>query len=91
MESHKLSLKVKAGYGVCDLGGNLFFTATAFVLLNFLTDTVGLAAGLAGTVLMIGRFWDAFYDPVIGYISDRTTSKWGRRRPYRGLFRCSRR
>lgn len=82
MESHKLSLKVKAGYGVCDLGGNLFFTATAFVLLNFLTDTVGLAAGLAGTVLMIGRFWDAFYDPVIGYISDRTTSKWGRRRPY---------
>lgn len=81
-ESGKLSFKVKAGYGVCDLGGNLFFTATAFVLLNFLTDTVGIAAGLAGTALMIGRLWDAFYDPVIGYISDRTKSRWGRRRPY---------
>ncbi len=82
MDGNKLSFKVKAGYGVCDLGGNLFFTATAFVLLNFLTDSVGLAAGLAGTVLMIGRIWDAFYDPVIGYLSDRTSSRWGRRRPY---------
>lgn len=78
----KLSLGVKLGFGVCDLGGNLFFTATAFVLMNFLTDTVGLNAGLAGTALMIGRFWDAFYDPIIGYASDRTRSHWGRRRPF---------
>ncbi|MBP7737433.1 MAG: MFS transporter [Spirochaetes bacterium] len=78
----KLSLKTKLGYGVCDVGGNLFFTVTAFVLMNYLTDTVGLAAGLAGTALMIGRIWDAFYDPVIGYISDRTRSTMGRRRPY---------
>jgi glycoside/pentoside/hexuronide:cation symporter, GPH family len=77
-----LSLRTKIGYGVCDLGGNLFFTATAFVLLNYLTDTVGLAAGLAGTVLMIGRIWDAFYDPIIGYLSDRTKSAMGRRRPF---------
>lgn len=77
-----LSRRVKLGYGVCDLGGNLFFTVTSFVLLNYLTDTVGLAAGLAGTALMIGRLWDAFYDPVIGYASDHTTSRLGRRRPY---------
>jgi glycoside/pentoside/hexuronide:cation symporter, GPH family len=81
-ENGKLPIGVKLGFGVCDLGGNLFFTATAFVLLNFLTDTVGLMAGLAGTALMIGRIWDAFYDPVIGYASDRTRSRWGRRRPY---------
>ena len=78
----KLGLRVKLGYGVCDLGGNLFFTVTAFVLLNYLTDTVGLIAGLAGTALMIGRIWDAFYDPIIGYASDRTRSRWGRRRPF---------
>lgn len=78
----KLSLKTKLGFGVCDVGGNLFFTVTAFVLMNYLTDTVGLAAGLAGTALMIGRIWDAFYDPIIGFISDRTKSKMGRRRPY---------
>jgi len=82
MEEKKLSLGTKMGYGVCDFGGNLFFTATAFVLMNFLTDTVGLAAAMAGVALMVGRIWDAFYDPVIGYISDRTVTKMGRRRPY---------
>lgn len=82
MSPGKLPLRTKLGYGVYDLGGNLFFTVTAFVLLNFLTDVVGLAAGLAGTVLMIGRIWDACYDPVIGYLSDRTRTRMGRRRPY---------
>ncbi|MFA5398888.1 MAG: glycoside-pentoside-hexuronide (GPH):cation symporter [Dehalococcoidia bacterium] len=82
MEQGKVSLGVKLGYGVCDFGANLFFTATAFILLNYLTDTVGLAAALAGIALMVGRLWDAFYDPVIGYISDRTVNKMGRRRPY---------
>jgi GPH family glycoside/pentoside/hexuronide:cation symporter len=78
----KLSTGVKLGYGVADFGGNLFFTATAFVLLNYLTDTVGLAASLAGIALMAGRMWDAFYDPIIGYLSDRTKTKMGRRRPF---------
>ncbi len=82
MEEKKLAVGVKVGYGVADFGGNLFFTATAFVLLNYLTDTVGLAAALAGTALMVGRIWDAFYDPIIGYISDRTKTKMGRRRPF---------
>lgn len=82
MEEKKLSLGVKLGYGAADFGGNLFFTATAFVLLNYLTDTVGLAAALAGIALMVGRIWDAFYDPIIGYVSDRTVNKMGRRRPY---------
>ncbi len=82
MEEKKLSVGVKIGYGVADFGGNLFFTATAFVLLNYLTDTVGLSAALAGIALMVGRIWDAFYDPVIGYISDRTKTKMGRRRPF---------
>ena len=82
MEEKKLSKGVKIGYGVADFGGNLFFTATAFVLLNYLTDTVGLSAALAGIALMVGRIWDAFYDPIIGYISDRTKTKMGRRRPF---------
>jgi GPH family glycoside/pentoside/hexuronide:cation symporter len=47
-----------------------------------LTDIVGLSAALAGTVLMIGKIWDAVTDPITGYISDRTRSRWGRRRPY---------
>jgi GPH family glycoside/pentoside/hexuronide:cation symporter len=82
MEENKLSVGVKLGYGVADFGGCLFFAATAFVLLNYLTDTVGLSAALAGIALMVGRIWDAFYDPIIGYISDRTKTKMGRRRPF---------
>ena len=82
MEEKKLAVGTKIGYGVADFGGNLFFTATAFVLLNYLTDTVGLAASLAGIALMVGRIWDAFYDPIIGFISDRTKTKMGRRRPF---------
>jgi len=82
MEPQKLTLKTKVGFGICDLGGNLFFTVIAFLLLNYLTDTVGIAAGLAGTIVMIGKIWDAVTDPVIGYISDRTVTRWGRRRPF---------
>jgi GPH family glycoside/pentoside/hexuronide:cation symporter len=79
---NRLSLKEKLGFGVFDLGGNLFFTALGFWSLNYLTDTAGLAAGLAGFAVMIGKLWDAVSDPMMGYISDRTRSPWGRRRPY---------
>jgi len=78
----KLPIREKLGFGVLDLGGNLFFTALGFWSLNYLTDTVGLAAGLAGTAVMIGKLWDAVTDPMMGFISDRTRSRWGRRRPY---------
>jgi len=82
MEPQKLTLKTKIGFGICDLGGNLFFTVIAFLLLNYLTDTVGIAAGLAGAIIMVGKIWDAVTDPVIGYVSDRTRTRWGRRRPF---------
>ncbi|GAB1482184.1 MFS transporter [Treponema sp.] len=82
MASAKLPVRVKMGFGICDLGGNLFFTAMGFWSLIYLTDTVGLAAGLAGTAIMIGKLWDAVTDPAMGFISDRTRSRWGRRRPY---------
>lgn len=77
-----LSLGVKLGFGVGDLGGNLFFTAMGFWSLNYLTDTVGIAAVAAGSAIMAGKVWDAVTDPVMGFISDRTRSRWGRRRPY---------
>jgi GPH family glycoside/pentoside/hexuronide:cation symporter len=78
----KLSVKQKLGFGIFDLGGNMLFTVMGFWCLNYLTDTVGLAAALAGTAVMIGKIWDAVTDPVMGFISDRTLSRWGRRRPY---------
>lgn len=78
----KLSIGTKAGFGVCDLGGNLFFTAMGFWALNYLTDTVALPAAAAGLAIMIGKIWDAVTDPMMGFISDRTKTRFGRRRPY---------
>jgi glycoside/pentoside/hexuronide:cation symporter, GPH family len=78
----RLSLRTKLGFGVCDLGGNLFFTALGFWALKYLTDTVGIAAAVAGSVIMVGKLVDAFWDPILGFLSDRTRTRWGRRRPY---------
>jgi len=82
MKEKGLSLGTKLGFGVCDLGGNLFFTIMGFYLLNFVTDVTLLGAGLAGTALLIGKIWDAAIDPAIGFFSDRTASRLGRRRPW---------
>ena len=78
----RLSGRVKVSFGVCDLGGNLFFSIVGFHLLFYLTDVVGLAPALAGSALAVGRVWDAITDPVVGYLSDNTRTRWGRRRPY---------
>ena len=78
----KLSFGTKLGFGIGDLGGNLFFTAMGFWSLNYLTDTAGLSAAAAGIAIMIGKIWDAVTDPMMGFISDRTRSRWGKRRPY---------
>jgi glycoside/pentoside/hexuronide:cation symporter, GPH family len=78
----RLPLRIKIGFGIGDLGGNLFFTAMGFYSLIYLTDTVGVAAALAGAAILVGKFWDAVTDPMMGFISDRTRSRWGRRRPY---------
>ncbi len=78
----KLPLKTKLGFGVYDLGGNLFFTVMGFYSLNFLTDVVRIDPAVAGLIVLIGKIWDAVTDPVMGFISDRTQSRWGRRRPW---------
>lgn len=80
--SSKLGMKTKLGFGIADLGGNLFVTVTGFYLLYFFTDVLFLSAGLASMAMFIGRLWDAVNDPVVGYKSDHTKSRWGRRRPW---------
>ena len=82
MADGRLTVKQKLGFGIFDLGGNMYFTLMSFWVLKYLTDTVGLAAALAGTAVMIGKIWDAVNDPLMGFITDRTLSRWGRRRVY---------
>jgi glycoside/pentoside/hexuronide:cation symporter, GPH family len=81
-DAKRLSLGTKLGFGVCDVGGNLFVTVLGFYLLNFITDNLLLGAGLAGTAMLIGKIWDGGIDPAIGTLSDRTKSRLGRRRPW---------
>jgi glycoside/pentoside/hexuronide:cation symporter, GPH family len=77
-----LSIGTKLGFGVCDLGGNLFFTALGFFAAIYLTDTVGIAAGVAGAILLLGKLVDAVWDPILGHLSDNAVTRWGRRRPF---------
>ncbi len=70
------------GYGVGSVGTGMFASVPGLLLLFFLTDTLGVAAGVAGLAVFVPKFWDMVTDPVMGTISDRTTSRWGRRRPY---------
>ncbi|MEA3223658.1 MAG: MFS transporter [Thermodesulfobacteriota bacterium] len=80
--ARSLSLKVKLSYGVGDLAANLVFNTINFFLIYFLTDVVFISAALAGVAMMVVRIWDAAVDPAVGYLSDRTTSRFGRRRPW---------
>ena len=75
--------KTKVVYGIADLGISLLTASIQFFLLFFYTDIAGIDPGLAGTALLVGKLtWDAINDPLFGYFSDRTRSRWGRRKPY---------
>jgi sugar (glycoside-pentoside-hexuronide) transporter len=78
----KLPFYRKVLFGVGDSTNSLFFTVIAFFYLFFLTDVAGIAPALAGWVLLAGKAWDAVTDPMMGFVSDHTKSRWGRRRPY---------
>jgi GPH family glycoside/pentoside/hexuronide:cation symporter len=81
-EMKKLNVRQKLGFGIFDLGGNMLFTLMGFWCLKYLTDVAGLTAALAGTAIGASIIWDAVTDPVMGFISDRTITRIGRRRPY---------
>ncbi|CEJ44915.1 MFS transporter [Umezakia ovalisporum] len=82
-ENQKLDLKTKIAYGAGDLGPAITANISIFFLLVFFTNVAGIPAGLAGSILMIGKIWDAINDPIIGLLSDRTQSRrWGRRLPW---------
>jgi len=82
MDNRRPNNKNIFSYAVGDLyGGGAFFIIGALFLV-FLTDVVGLSGSLAGTIILVGKVWDAITDPSMGYISDNTRSKHGRRRLY---------
>jgi Na+/melibiose symporter-like transporter len=81
-EIQKLPVPEKIGYSLGDAATNFVFQTMILFQLNFYTDTVGIAAATAGSLLLVGRLWDAFFDPMMGVISDRTNTRWGKFRPW---------
>jgi len=77
-----LTVGQKLGYGSGDFAFNLAYQTTALYLLIFFTDTFLINAAAAGTIMFVSKLWDAVSDPMMGYITDRTKSRWGSKRPY---------
>ena len=82
MSATKLSVKEKLGYSLGDTASHFVWDMVGFWLLFFYTDVYGISAAAAGTIMLIARFWDMAIDPVIGVVSDRTNTRWGKFRPY---------
>jgi len=77
-----LNLATKLAFGMGDFGPALTANIYIFFLMYFLVNVAGLNPGLAGSILLIGNVWDAINDPIVGVLSDRTQSRWGRRLPW---------
>ncbi len=82
MTALKLSVKEKIGYSLGDTASHFVWDMVGFWLLFFYTDVYGISAAAAGTIMLVARFWDMAIDPVIGIVSDRTNTRWGKFRPY---------
>jgi len=78
----KLPWYTKLAFGFGDSGMSATSTVIGLFFLYYLTDVVGVSPGLAGAVIFLGRFYDAVMDPLEGYITDHTYTRWGRRRPF---------
>lgn len=80
--TQKLSFFEKAGYSAADAAANFVFMSMILFQTNFYTDSFGLSAGAAAAILLWPRLWDAFFDPVMGFLADRTNTRWGKFRPW---------
>jgi GPH family glycoside/pentoside/hexuronide:cation symporter len=78
----KLSPLTKLAFGVGDLGPAIVAAINGFFLNAFLLDVAGLRPAVVGAIFLIVKIWDAVNDPIMGTLTDRTRTRWGRRRPW---------
>src|SRR6478735_10213782 len=80
--SGELPRGVRVGYGLGSVATGAFGTVPGLLLLPYLTDTLGVAAAVAGAIVFVPKAWDVVLNPVAGRISDRHVSPVGPRRPF---------
>jgi glucuronide carrier protein len=81
-QAGRLGLSQYLGFAGGDVANNLTFSLASMFLLLYYTDVAGIAAGAAGTLLLVVRVWQAVTDIFAGQMVDKTTTRWGRFRPY---------
>lgn len=78
----KITFGEKVGYSLGDVAANLVFQMMMIYQLKFYTDVFGLSGAVAGGVLLVAPMASAFADPLVGLITDRTSTRWGKYRPW---------
>lgn len=81
-QTPRLTVTEKIGYGFGDLASNFYWQMFSIFIAKFYTDVFLLGAAAMGTMMLVTRVLDAFFDPMIGSIADRTETRWGHFRPY---------
>ncbi len=81
-KDERLSIGQIVSYSLPAFSTAMIMMTVGIYLPNFYTDELGVTAGMLSWVFLFGRIWDAVTDPAMGHISDRTRTRWGRRRPY---------
>lgn len=74
--SDKISLKEKIGYGFGDAASSMFWKIFGMYSLFFYTDVFGISAAATGTMFLVARIWDSFFDVFVGIMADRTKTRW---------------
>ena len=82
MTSNQLTRTQQLGWATGSLGTSVVLGALTSYGIFYMTNYLGIGAALAGSLIGLSKFYDMLTDPVMGQLSDRTHSSWGRRRPY---------
>ena len=74
----KLSVRQRLDYAIAEFGYNFIYFYVSSYLMIYYTDVIGVAASSVSLLVLVMRLFDAFNDPIIGSIADRTRSPWGK-------------